>query len=354
MGIGITIAVYERENRFVKSLSEYLNERYGSYFTVYAFDDAGRLLQFVQENKCSLCLAGKGSLDGFQTEKLLGLVGKLLYFVQSREEEGIYLYQSMEVIGREIFEIFTEEFSQESGAGENLKRHRQMKVIGFYSPVRSILQSSLALTMGELLAKEQKVLYLNFEPYSGFEFLMQKHFTHDLSDLLFYLKEDTSKFRCRLKSIAEQVGNLYYIPPVFAYPDLEDVDAGLWQKLIQAILTQTEYDLLILDLTEQISGLFHLLLLCDEIYTCHEENELAGAKMQQYEEMLSYLQKQEILQKTRTFRIPSFQNVPRQASLFTHGEMAEFVGKMLSEKEECNCDGGRAEKYPAGNQGEAV
>lgn len=352
--MGITIALYEKESRFVRSLSEHLNERYGAYFTVYAFDDGERLLQFAGENRCSLVLAGKGDLDAFQTEKLVGCTEQLCYFVCDHTEEGIYLYQSMDAIGREIFEIYIENFASKSVDGSGVKRRRAMKVIGFYSPVRSILQSPIALTMGQLLAREQKVLYLNFEPYSGFEYLMQKHFTHDLSDLLFYLQEDTAKFQYRLKSITQQVGKLHYIPPVFAYPDLEDVDAGLWQKLIHAILAQPEYDLLILDLTEQIPGLFHLLMLCDEIYTCHEENELARAKLQQYEGMLAYLQKQEITQKTKTFRLPVFQDLPGQAALFTHGEMAQFVEKMMAGKEVDGHDKGRAEAGQAGNPGEAV
>lgn len=72
--------------------------------------------------------------------------------------------------------------------------------------------------------KNKKVLYLNFEPYSGFEYIMQKKFVYDMMDILYFLQEDAEKFRCRLESMVEMTGNLYYLPPVFSYPDMEEID----------------------------------------------------------------------------------------------------------------------------------
>ena len=42
----------------------------------------------------------------------------------------------------------------------------------------------------QILAKERAVLYLNMEEYSGFEELMGKGFAHNLSDLLYYVRQD--------------------------------------------------------------------------------------------------------------------------------------------------------------------
>lgn len=70
--------------------------------------------------------------------------------------------------------------------------------------------------------KNKKVLYLNFEPYSGFEYIMQKKFVYDMMDILYFLQEDAEKFRCRLESMVEMTGNLYYLPPVFPIP--------IWRK----------------------------------------------------------------------------------------------------------------------------
>lgn len=357
--MGIEVAVFEREDRFLKTLADYMNERYSSYFEVFAFDDADRFLQFAHRQECRLCFAGQGILTEAQVQELSGQVDRLHYFVRAREEEGIYLFQSVEAVGRELFAVYMEAFPQESSGVHAAGRCKRMRTIGFYSPARPILQSCLALTMGQLLAKGQRVLYINFEACSGFEYLMQKHFAQDFSDLLFYMKEDVSRLLHRIRGIVHQVGNLYYIPPVFAYPDLEGIDAGTWRQFLETVMMQTEYDTVILDLTEQIPGLLDLLLLCDEIYTCHDKNRLAEAKIQQYESMLSYMQKEEIIHRTIKRRLPAFQDIPGPAALFTHSEMGRFVEQMLQDREEKKKereqnDAGAAESGKTGYSGESA
>ena len=65
------------------------------------------------------------------------------------------------------------------GAGEGL---------GVYSPVGRCLKTSFALTMGKLLAQEERVLYLNLEEFSGLSVLMKEEYKSDLSDLLYFLQ----------------------------------------------------------------------------------------------------------------------------------------------------------------------
>ena len=50
------------------------------------------------------------------------------------------------------------------------------EIIGIFSPLGRCLKTSFALTLGQILAKERAVLYLNMEEYSGFEELMGKGF----------------------------------------------------------------------------------------------------------------------------------------------------------------------------------
>jgi len=197
-----------------------------------------------------------------------------------------------------------------------------------------MLQSSIALTMGQILAKNKKVLYLNFEPYSGFEYIMQKKFVYDMMDILYFLQEDAEKFRCRLESMVEMTGNLYYLPPVFSYPDMEEIDEKTWQAFLRKIIRETDYEVIILDLTEQVRGLFSLLELCDEIYSCIPKDGLAMAKMEQYKKLLSHIKKEDLLSKTKECKIPVFKEFSYQAALYTHTELADYVQKLMEKEEE--------------------
>ena len=62
------------------------------------------------------------------------------------------------------------------------------EILGVFSPLGRCLKTSFALTLGQILAKDKAVLYLNMEEYSGFEELLGKGFAHNLSDLLYYVQ----------------------------------------------------------------------------------------------------------------------------------------------------------------------
>ena len=165
------LASCDRETILVKTLSAYLKDRF--HFPVMAFDDADRFLAFEKEREEEdICLIGEDFLDAFQTEQLLTKVRRPLYLTEAKNGSGIYKYQSIHEMAKAILKLCEEEaLLPVKGTAAT-----ETKLIAFYSPAHHMLQSSIALTMGQILAKNKKVLYLNFEPYSGFEYIMQKKF----------------------------------------------------------------------------------------------------------------------------------------------------------------------------------
>lgn len=65
---------------------------------------------------------------------------------------------------------------------------KKVEIIGIYSPVGRSLKTSLALTYGQIRAREHKVLYLNLEEYAGFETLLEEKYGADLADLLYFAR----------------------------------------------------------------------------------------------------------------------------------------------------------------------
>lgn len=65
----------------------------------------------------------------------------------------------------------------------------------------TLSENLFALTLGQILAKERAVLYLNMEEYSGFEELMGKGFAHNLSDLLYYVRQDNQNLLYKMNSM---------------------------------------------------------------------------------------------------------------------------------------------------------
>lgn len=80
---------------------------------------------------------------------------------------AVYKYQSSEKVIREVMACYGVENGVDTSPA--LLPKKEMRIIGIYSPVGRTQKTSFALTMGQILAKERAVLYLNMESYSGFE-----------------------------------------------------------------------------------------------------------------------------------------------------------------------------------------
>lgn len=137
-----------------------------------------------------------------------------------------------------------------------------------------------------------------------------------------------------MERMIEHIGNLDYIPPIFCYPDMEDMDASLWQRLLQRMIDEMEYEVFILDMTEQTRGLFSILEMCDEIYTCLPDDGIALAKAEQYEKLLVHMKKESILQHTKKSIVPVFHDVPISSAMFTHGELLRYIKELRKESKE--------------------
>ena len=91
------------------------------------------------------------------------------------------------------------------------------------------------------------------------------------------------------------------------------------------------YDYVILDLSEVVNGLFDILKRCFRVYTIVREDGFAAAKQAHYEELLTCLNHEDILENTRKCRLPLFRQLPQDLGNLTRGELAELVQKLIAE-----------------------
>ena len=87
--------------------------------------------------------------------------------------------------------------------------------------------------------------------------------------------------------------------------DLKEVSAGEWHQLLDAVLKETIYENVVLDLSESVQGLISILERCDVIYLPVLEENYALAKLAQFEEELQRQQAEGILRKVNRFTVPN-------------------------------------------------
>lgn len=336
------LIICDEEEHYVFRMAEYLNNQGLLPFEVMAFNDLTKLEQFLDSNRAAVLLINSTMYE--QRSKELKAGGIIL--LDAGEVSGsragsmvaetsdysafpvISKYQSAAVIARQILEICT------SGTGAALpiiRSVRSSKLIGIYSPVGRCLQTSFSLVLGQLLAQKKKCLYINLEPYSGFHTLFGKSYRHSMTDLLYFLQKDTERFIYKLKSTVEQIGRLDYVPPAESFLDLMDVDVKTWTRLIELLTVRTDYEVVLLDLSDYIRGLFEILSVCDNIYTIVKKDGMAMAKLDQYEQILSYTSHETILDKTKKCHIPVFKELPKQIEKLPYSDLAVYVKALIEE-----------------------
>ena len=114
-------------------------------------------------------------------------------------------------------------------------------VIGIYSPVNRCLKTSFALTMGQLLSRNERVLYMNLEEYSGFSRLISSQYTQGLSDVLYLYRQGAYSW-LKLKAIVYSWGSMDYIPPVRYAEDLNQVSPEDLAMLLERIALESGYE----------------------------------------------------------------------------------------------------------------
>ena len=322
------LAVCDTEEAYASKLAEYINQKNSFPFQARSFSTIEKMTDFCKKQHIEVLLISERfyplELKDYDIDKLF-----ILQESESFDEdvEAIWKYQSCETLLKELLMLL----AKEPGKTAHIRRRQGLFVMGFYSPVKRSLQTSFALTMGQLLAKRGKTLYVNMEACSGLSRLLGKEFMHDLSDLLYYLQNGKNGIGYYLSSITEQIGNLEILPPMQCQMDLISISIRDWLQLFYEIEVCTEYEYLLLDLSDSVQGLFDLLKHCDRIFTVTAEDGMAMAKIDQYEKMLQQCQYEEILTKTSKCKFPKISYLPKQLERLSVGELAEIAKEYLKE-----------------------
>jgi cellulose biosynthesis protein BcsQ len=319
------LAIFDGEESYAYRLMEFISEKRNLPFRVYVFTDKKKFYSCAKTEDIE-CLLVSESVYGQEVEVLK--IPHIIILSENGENlnkalHHINKYQSCENILHEVMEYYTEK----SEAVPTALRTgiRKMQIIGIYTPIGRCLQTTFSLTLGQMLARRFKTLYLNFEVYSGFSRLLSRTFDSDISDLMYYFACAREKLACRMESMVETVNGLDFIPPAEIYQNLAGIRGSQWMDLFQEIEKSSEYEYLILDLTDSIMDLWEVLKGCDHIYTISRDDGMAMAKIEQYEKVLEQMEYGEITARTTRWKLPVFKQLPRQMEELTYGELAKYI-----------------------------
>ena len=324
---GCTLVLCDTEEEYAQLMTDFLRKQKDLPWELRTYTNVQELMKADLSAVTMLVVA-----ESAYTEELQELSpARLVVLSESgrmRWENLCYVdkYQKAEEVLRFLLDVYME---LDEDPLPRLQKGCKTVFVGNYSPVHRSMQTSMALTLSQMLAKEHATLYLNFEHYAGLPELVPEMQSYDLADLLYFLGVDREKFRLRLQTILKHIGRLDYVPPMKSGQNLLTVTAAEWIGLLQKIGDLGEYEYVILDLSESMQGLFQILRLCKKVFTVTREDRIAQSKLLQYEQLLSLCDYGDVLDKTKRLSLSHIRRIPDELEQLTKGELAQLAEKLI-------------------------
>ena len=324
------LAVYDEDFFYAERLADFINERKQAPFKALAFTTLERLMSYGKDHEIDLLLIQ----SDISREELNGLsAGQVFYLCDGENgpidesSKGIYKYQAADSIMRDVMEAYLT--SDEEAGGRVISRTG--RVIGIYSPINRCLKTSFSLTMGQLLSRDLKVLYLNFEDCSGLGTLIGEEFKGGLSDLFYYYSQEKYSW-IRLGSLVYTWGELDYVAPVRYPEDLNQIGAGEAADLVRRIARESPYETIILDLCQFGKKAAEILEACDVIYMPVKEDCVSVAKIEEFEEYLSVSGHEAVTKRIEKLKLPYHSSFGRRDSYLEQllwSELGDYTRQLL-------------------------
>ncbi|MDO5131678.1 MAG: hypothetical protein Q4D81_01700 [Eubacteriales bacterium] len=325
------IAICDSDVSYAGRLVEYLRREAAFPCGIRLYTGADRLLEDPESRGAKLVVIAQSQYDGAVAATGFG---NLLLLNESdvwvEEPENISKFQSMSNIAACIRAKCAVE---EEPVVSSLRHGRPMVRIGVYTPVTRCLQTTFTLTLGQLLAREHRVLYMNFEAFSGLDKMLSREFRGSVSDLIYYNECAREKLAGQLELMTEEVGGLHFLPPMKSFIELHAIRKEQWSSLLRTIEKVTEYEYLLLDLTEHTDGLLDLLRACDKVYTIVRDDTFSRARYFQYEDLLRRMDYEDVRMHTEHWKFPVFRELPAGLENLTRGELAAYIRSRIMEGE---------------------
>ena len=133
---------------------------------------------------------------------------------------------------------------------------------------------------------------------------MGKGFDHNLSDLLYYVRQGNQNLILKMNGMIQTVNNLDYIPPVQTPADIRGTSWEDWERLMGEIILHSSYETVVLDIGSGIEETFRLLDQCRKIYMPVLNDVMSSAKIAQFENLLRIWDFSQVLANIEKVRPP--------------------------------------------------
>jgi hypothetical protein len=325
-------AICDLDSSYTYNFMEHFEKKFQRLFSVQAFTNVESLQTFLEKSMVEVLLI---SASAFTEEVCCFNIKTVLILeegdiiTERKDYPVIYKYQSSDLIMKEALGYYMD---SSSNAGGRYLDKRFSLIIGIYSPVRRSCKTSFALALGQVLAQNLEVLYLNLEEYSGFRELFSQEYNFDISDALYFMKHEETWIKERLSLLCKGMGKMDYIPPLLTYRDFTEIEQEEWNEFVQALVTSSKYEVIIIDYSDCIKNLLEQLSNCDYIFTPVLEDRISRAKVNQFYELINHVQIPLLKERIIELKVPYLKELSEgdlQLDSLLWGKLGHFARQVV-------------------------
>ena len=326
------IAVYDADTRYAERLSDYVNRKEKGVFIAQVFTSKEKLAEYAKKHEIDVLLSGErtdsGDISGIPSAQKIYMSEETEKQMDSGKE--IYKFQSGDDIIREVMAVYSEIPGIRPNTAGSVDQSR--RIIGVYSPVGRCGKTCLALAIGQILAKEEKVLFVTLDTFTGFTGLLNERWKRDLSDLIYYYKQERFHI-VRLNSLVYYLGDMAWIPPIRIPQDYAQLTAQEMADLMERILREGNHTTLVLDIGDYGRDALPLMEKCQVVYAPIREDPFSAEKMREFEEYLEAADDGSVRERIQKLKLPRMGSVIRREGYLEQllfGELGDFVRQLLT------------------------
>ncbi len=301
-------------------------------FSCFGFTSNDKLMGFAKEHGISLLLSDKESYETGAKQiksEITVVLADRAEMETCKDAYVVDILQPVDEILREVLSIA----SMSDIKVSSVTSGNDGMVHTVYSPVNRCLKTTLAMTFAQILSEREDTIYINFEADSGFSSLFMETYDGDLSDLMFYLRDDgKDRFGLRLQSIVRESRGVRYIPPVSVPGDLAQIGAEEVTELLLCIKSMG-YRNIVMDLGTYMEGFEKILEASDRIYTPVRRDSMSQAKLSYMDSYLHFTGHAALAERMELLELPYFKDIPSVAGDLKSTELGKYARDLLEREQ---------------------
>lgn len=345
----IRLAICDQSTAYRERFAEYLAKHRSKDLEVYAFSKDSvfldmletiafhvvllgfgfeQFIDFVRKKDIPVIVLMENTISYVTEESQFGQVKNDIP-VKKGQEDICYTskYQSMDDMLQKVYMM-----ADRKREKSKVKFISGMNIIGVYSPIGHEMQLPYSLLYASELAKDRRVLYLNFMEYTGLEELLCQNYEYNLGNVILALRSNHLGAENFRRCIYE-MGELSYVPPFHNPENVHEVRIEDYKKLLEFLEEYFEYDTIVIHFGAGMNKLAQMLMVCQEVHCLIKEGHFFQCQLNQFLKYLAANVPEEEQGKINVIEVPfSARNVYTGANFMeqiTWSEFGDFVRKKV-------------------------